>query len=425
MVPHIVLISAVYPPEPVVSARMSWDLAHRLAELGNKVTVVCPQPSRPASVAYRQYAGHAEPVVSQENGVEVVRLPSFCAPLSRLAPRLYESWSFGRHASRYLARQLRERPDVIYVNAWPLFAQAQVAIRARAMKVPMVLQIMDIYPESLLNRLPALPRLLLGTPLRMLDRLLACSAARLCVISESMRALYLNDRRLPAEMVVTIPTWQDEEIFESVALRSEVCKRYGVPNGCFTFLYLGNIGPVAGVELTIRAFHEAGISGAQLVIVGDGSEKVACVQLADTLAAKNVFFVADPEVGNVPLLQSMADVFLLPLKRGAGRSSIPSKLPAYLFSAKPVLATVDAECDTAAVIRDGNCGWVGPPEDQEWLAAMMKEVAALDEAELNALGSNGKAYALARLSKAEGVKRLADLVTSVLKPGQGGREVAA
>lgn len=414
MAPHIVIITAVYPPEPVVSARMSRDLAHCLAERGNSVTVVCPIPSRPSKAIHSEYAGVKTAVVSHEEGIKVIRLPSFSASLSRIVPRMYESWSFGRHACRYLFKLMPEQADVIYVNVWPLFAQALIARCANAMKVPMVLQVMDIYPESLLNRLPALMRFLTGRPLRMLDALIARKCASVCVISESMRKTYVNDRNVPAERVVTIPTWQDEKLFDFVIERSYAFKKYDVPEDRFTFLYLGNIGPVAGVDLLIRSFHAAELRDAQLVIVGDGSEKNFCVEEARRLDARNIYFLCDPDVNNVPLLQAMADVCLLPLKRNAGNSSIPSKLPAYLFSAKPVLATVDEDCDTAAVINECNCGWVSPPEDANMLASMMTGIAAMDRSELARLGSNGRSHALARFSKAQGVKRLADLVASAI-----------
>ena len=42
----ILIISAVFPPEPVVSAQISYDLAENLCKQ-NEVTVLCPKPTRP------------------------------------------------------------------------------------------------------------------------------------------------------------------------------------------------------------------------------------------------------------------------------------------------------------------------------------------------------------------------------------------
>ena len=43
---NILIISAVFPPEPVVSANLSRDLAEELSK-NNQVTVLCPKPTRP------------------------------------------------------------------------------------------------------------------------------------------------------------------------------------------------------------------------------------------------------------------------------------------------------------------------------------------------------------------------------------------
>lgn len=408
---HITIISAVYPPEPVVSASMSCDLAHFLADRDNKVTVICPQPSRPANADYRRYASLGEPVVVHEDGIEVVRLPSFTAAESRLLPRLYESWSFGRHVCQYLAKNT-QRPDVMYVNAWPLLAQAQIIRYAERNRIHVILQLMDVYPESLVAKLPFMLRGIVSLPLLKLDTWIAQQASSVVVISDNMRRTYIESRRIPADRVATIPTWQDDSLFERVPDRIDACHHYGIPKHLFTFLYLGNIGPVAGVDFLIRAFHEASIAKAQLVIVGDGSTKTDCIKLVGSLSVAHVHFVSDPDAANVPLLQSMADVCLLPMKSGTGMSSIPSKLPAYLFSAKPVLATVDPDSDTARLIHEAECGWVGTPEDLDWLADKMREVASMTNEALSALGEKGKAFGLAHYAKTQGVKRLADVVIS-------------
>ena len=93
-------------------------------------------------------------------------------------------------------------------------------------------------------------------------------------------------------------------------------------------------------------------------------------------------------------------------------SSIPSKLPAYLFSSKPVLATVDPDSDTARLIQEAKCGWIGAPEDLDWMVRKMKEVACMTNEELSIIGEKGKAFGIAHYSKKQAVQRLASIVSS-------------
>jgi glycosyltransferase involved in cell wall biosynthesis len=406
---RVAIINAVYPPEPVVSARLGQDLAHELVGRGCAVTVLCPQPSRPVDTEHSQYRNCSQPHVSRDGDIEVVRLPSFTAPQSRLMARSRESLSFGMQACRYLRRH-HLQPDVLYVNAWPLLSQGLLARYARRTRVPMVLHVQDIYPESLLTKLPRMVRGIVGAPLTRLDRWSARQAAVVVVISENMRRIYVEARGIPPEKVLAINNWQDEQSFANVPSRSEACAKYDVPHEPFTFVYLGNIGPIAGVDLLIQSFCKARLSTAQLLIIGGGSAKAAHEELALRLGTSNVRFISDPVGKNVSLLQSMAHVCLLPMKRGAGMSSIPSKLPAYMFSAKPVLASVDAESDTARAISEAQCGWIEEPEDVQGLAEKMRDVASFPAAELDRIGRRGHSYGLAHYSKAVGVRKLAHVV---------------
>lgn len=417
----MILANAVYPPEPVVSAQIARDLAASLTSAGAQVTVLCPFPTRPIGVEYSGYGKKTSAQVTREEGVEVVRLPSFAAPQSQLIPRLRESLSLGRHVCRYLDSHLADA-DVVYANVWPLLGQALIARHCASRGIPLVLHIQDIYPESLLGRLPGFLRRMLAPPLLALDRWTVRHATRVVVISQNMRQTYVDDRAVEPAKVVTVLNWVDEDRFAVLPPREKACVAYGVPEQNFTFLYLGNIGPVAGVEGLIKAFHAARIDEAQLVIAGDGSAKAACVELARRMKVSNVRFVSDPDVNNVPLIQSLGHVCLLPIRSGSGMTSIPSKLIAYLLSQKPILATVDAQSDTARCIREADCGWVGEPEDVTWLAGKMAEVATMSTATLHPIGQRGRAYGLRHFSKAEGMRKLGAIV---LEAAGGGPESGA
>lgn len=406
---RIAIVNAVYPPEPVASAHIGRDLARRLAGDGARVTVLCPFPTRPMGVEFPGYTGHRVARVDLEDGVEVVRLPSFTAPGPGLAGRLRENLSFGSQACRYLAREVPQA-DVIYANPWPLFSQAMIARHCARRGIPLVLHVQDVYPEALRSKLPVLVQGGAFLALTALDRWSLRRATRVVVISENMRRTCVDNRGLVPERVVTIPNWVDERLFASLPSRAEACARYGLPEEKFTFLYLGNIGPVAGVDLLIAAFRAARLPQAQLVIAGDGSAKAACVEMAKDLGVESARFISSPDVENVPLRQSLGHAFLLPLRKGAAMSSIPSKLASYLLSGRPILASVDDGSDTARCIREAKCGWVGEPEDVGWLARQMAEAAALPADTLARMGANGREYGLKHFSRAQGVEQLASVV---------------
>lgn len=142
----ILIISCVYPPEPVVSANLSKDIASKLSNK-NSVTVICPKPTRPHGFSF------ANEIEAKNH--KVVRLNSYTLSESKIIGRLRESYSFGKHCSLYIAEH-KDKIDVIYANTWPLFAQYFAIKVAKKYHIPITIHVQDVYPESLSNKLPIL-----------------------------------------------------------------------------------------------------------------------------------------------------------------------------------------------------------------------------------------------------------------------------
>ena len=406
------IVSANYPPETVVGGRMICDLAEGLVQRGHEVVVITPFPSRPLGTSYPGYEKRQVPLITKNGGLTVLRLPSHTQPQYSLLGRAWEGWSFGRSVARWLRKEGRDF-DVLHEDSWPLFTQHWVGKTADQLGIPLITTIMDVYPESLLEKIPKWAGLIVESPIRAWDKAIVNRAVKVVVLSQSMKELYVRTRGVPPHRLEVVYTWQDERLFLEPQERAQCAVKYQVPPGAFSFMYMGNIGPVAGVEHLIHSFHQAQIPGTQLIIAGSGSQKAACVELVQQLQAANVRFVSDPDIANVPKMQSLADVFLLPLKKGTAGSSIPSKLAAYMFSGKPILATVDRDSATAQAVIDAQGGWVGPAEDQAWLAGMMRQVAQMKAGELAEMGRKAHTYGLSCFSKKEGVNRLAEIVLGV------------
>ena len=67
-----------------------------------------------------------------------------------------------------------------------------------------------------------------------------------------------------------------------------------------------------------------------------------------------------------------SEVLLLSLKKGVAKTALPSKLTAYMLSAKPIIASVDEDSGTADIIKSNKCGWVVEAENEIKLIECMK-----------------------------------------------------
>lgn len=399
---NIVIVTALYPPEPVISSEVSYAVANYIASRGHQVTVLRPQPTRPMGIVFNQETPEQLNAAASTN-VRVIQLTSFTSPESGLLGRMKESYSFGKESSTYIKNNLAGC-DVVYANTWPLFGQYLLGATLKKLRIPFVLHIQDIYPESWFEKLPDWLVSLLAPPLIRVDRKIAGFAEKLVVVSKNMLAFYRDRRGVPVEKLMLVQNFHDESAFLENTFVEKVAN-----SRPFTFMFLGNIGPVAGVELLIKSFQEAQIPNSQLIIAGGGSAKTRCELLAKEW--KSIHFESVPaHKAAVPQTLSKADVLLLPAKKNAAMSSIPSKLISYLFSAKPILATLDLVSDTSRAILDSNCGWVGEPEDAEWLTKKMREVSKMDKTVLREMGQGGFAYGIQNFSKRKGSQLLGDTI---------------
>lgn len=387
----ILVLSGVFPPEPVVSASLSIAIARALSREYD-VTVLSPMPTRPNGSIY------SRPDFRDEHFTHIVT-DSYVCPASKFIGRMRESLSFGRCIASYI-REHHENISAIYANVWPIFSQYLAVKEAKRWGIPIVLHIQDIYPESMLGRLGIIG-CMIKWPLLELDRFILRNASTVLAISENMKSYLCDTRHIEDSKVLVVRNWQDDSLFPE-HLEQTV-------RGKFTFMFVGSISPAAGVMLLLKAFVKAAIPDSQLVIAGSGSDKAACEAYTRQHPEADIRFrpVTPTEVADV---QSGADVLLLPLKKGVGHTASPSKMPAYMFSAKPILACVDRGSDVELVVHASQCGWVCEPENESALSEMMIRVTGMPREQLNEIGRNARRYALDHFTAA---KNLNTIISSI------------
>lgn len=390
----VLILSPLFPPEPVVSANLSYDIASALSER-NMVTVLSSKPSRPFGFKFSSEA--------LSFNFKHVQIDSFICASSSIIGRFKENYSYGKLSYKHIAYN-HQNIDFIYANTWPLVGQYFAVKAARKYNIPVIIHVQDIYPESLSKKFPV-AAFLINCLLIPLDKYILSHSTKVIAISEKMKKHLMFTRKLPADKIEVVRNWQDEGAFTDYGQNNF--------NKLFTFMYLGNISPTAGVDLLIHAFQKTGLKNAQLIIAGSGSDRKYCMKIAGEYENANILFIdAPPHL--VPSIQSTANALILPLKKGIGLTASPSKLPAYMFSGKPIIACVDEDSDTAAVINEAKCGWVIQPENIEQLSALMVTIISEPREKMNKFGINGKNYAINNYSKKNNLRKLISIIIKTI-----------
>ena len=396
------MIAAVFPPEPVVSANLSKNIADELVKNGYNVTVLSPLPTRPHGFDFKNSCDNSN------HGFEHIVIRSITSSGSELIGRIKENISFGIATSRYVTKYHHEI-SAIYADTWPLFAQFFLVRVAARYKIPIILHVQDVYPDSFVYKLPKFFAGIVYHCLLPIDKYILKYSTRIIGISPQMIDYLSASRNINKNKFVLIRNWHNDEMFTNQFIKQKNNKKY------FRFIFVGSVSPTASVETLIHGFHIANIKDSELIIAGSGSAKDQCIALAKSLNNPNIHFV-NIQPNQVFDIQCDADVLLLPLKKGIAQTATPSKLTAYMFSKKPIIACVETNTDVANIIKEAKCGLVIPPEESNQLSDAMCLFANYKQSELDTMGDCALGYAKAHLSKNRNLLLLTNEIIKLLEP---------
>lgn len=398
---NILIISAVFPPEPVTSATLNYDLAVALSEKYH-VTVLTPKPSRPAGFDFTKIQPSGEKCFNH------IIMDSYVHAASSFTGRMKESRSFGKVTAQYIVEHHKEI-DFVYNDGWQLFGLFIVAKVCVRYNIPYIVPVQDIYPESILTKIPnicgshALVKMMFGW----MDKFYQEHAAKVRTITDGMANYLATTRKIEKENYIAVANWQNDEEFDDY-------KTSFRKNGKTIFMFVGNNNKQANVELMIKAYHEAKLENAEFRIMGGGNAKADCISLAKQLGHDDIIFDVVPN-GMVASVQKEADVMVLALIGGTGTQGVPSKLTAYMFSGKPIIASMDAEADAAHMIQEAKAGVVTTADDVKSFANSFRLLAAASTESLQKMGDNSRKFAEEKLSRKANLELVCNEINNILK----------
>ena len=409
---NVLIVSAIYPPEPVVSAQTSAQIATALRANGHAVRVVTNFPNRPAGKLFpgirRKFAQHE----STPDGIEIVRCFSTLSPESTIRSRMAENLSFGLTSGWQVLTG--SKPDVIYANTWPIVATSILYLVAWLRRIPVVLSVQDVYPEVLIVQQRTTENSLLARLMRRIDSVIARRSAHVVVISRRFAEIYRQQRGVASERLSLIPNWIDGNQIDVGVDGSAYRQKLGIGETDFLLVYGGNVGVAAGVEVVIEALRLLGDERAlRLAVAGAGSQLAKCQQLAAALPGNLVHFHTPWLSAETTEVLRAADLLVLPTQREQSLASVPSKLLSYMLAGRPVLTTAIPGSDLSELVFSVGCGWVVEPDRPDLLAVQIRQIMQLDRAELQRRGDNGRSYVLEHLTKAVCLPEAIDLIENI------------
>ena len=345
----------------------------------------------------RAGADQREPIVQDVEGVRFIWL--WAAPYEKNDWRRARNWvTFARSLLSWKVE--RGTIDVVIGSSPHLFAALAGERLARRLGVPFVLEVRDLWPESIIaaggRKGPAY------AVFAAMARYLYRRADRIvCLARGSMR--HLEAMGIDGAKLVYVPNGVDTDAF-TPSVRTE--------RDTFTLVYAGAHGPANGLDVVLDAAallrQDADI---RFVLVGDGPSKPALQEQARAAGLDNVTFLDPVAKERIPLLFAQADAGLMVLREtplfAFGVS--PNKLFDYFGAALPVVCNVPGE--VAGMMRDSGGGEQAGSGSAADLAAAVKRLRDRTVDERKRMGARAREW----VTREHGRRVLAERLDGMLR----------
>jgi glycosyltransferase involved in cell wall biosynthesis len=364
-------------------------LARLWAAAAHEVHVLTGFPHHPTGRIHPDYRQAFRRGLLRENfhGVTVHRTWIYPAPNRGKLRRSLNYGSFMASAALVGALRL-SRPDVVVATSPQLLCAAAGALLSLQFRAPLVMEVRDLWPESLVAVGASEKASPLVRGLEAVARGLYARAAHIVTVTEAQRKAIVGGG-IAAEKVSVIPNGVDSEFLDAGAVVNGSLRSNG--DGPFVVTYIGTLDMAHRLETLLDAaaeFH--GDPAVRFRIVGEGARREALERYAKEKRLDNVEFVGERPRGEVPrwIAESGACAVLL-RKNEVFRTVVPSKMLEIMAVGRPLLLGVDGEA--RRLLERAQAGIAIEPENVTQLVTAIRDLQNDPQRCLD-LGRNGREF---------------------------------
>jgi len=413
---HICFLSNYFPPEVNAPATRLYEHGRQWVADGHRVDVLTSIPNFPEGEVYEGYENTL--TTEERDGMHVTRVPMYVSPNEGIVGRVLSYVSFMVSACFYARRC--ETPDVLVATSPQFFAAIAGFLIARWKNVPFVLEIRDLWPESVVA-VGAMDRNPIIRFFEWVERALYRHSDRIVVVTQAFKTEIAEKGIDPGKIDVIkngvkTDQWQvcpDEKRVQTLARKHDL-------EGKFVASYIGTIGMAHRADILLEAAQRCEDPDIVFMVVGTGAERKKLEARQAELQLENFRLVDKVPKDTVPYLLHLSDVSVVHLcDDPLFETVIPSKMFEAMAARTPIVLGVRGE--SRAIVEEAEAGIPIPPEDPEALVTAVRRLK--ENADLHAhLGENAYGYVQAQYDRAALARDYAAILEEVRR--EGAREPA-
>ena len=405
------------------AARVS-ELSRHWAAAGHDVTVLTGFPNHPDGVLRPEYRKHFRQLVYRERVDNINLMRSWLLPFPnrKAYERMLNYSSFCVSAG--ITGSFLPRPDVVIATSPQLLVGLSGWWIAKIKRAPFVLEVRDLWPESLAAVGAASANSASYRVLHKLAGFLYREAAHIVAVTPAFRDHLILRWRVPAEKISIVQNGVETKLFSPRAQCAEIRQELAAEDK-FVVSYIGTMGMAHGLETVLEAAERMRIECPEVVfmLVGEGADRERIQQIAAEKKLTNIRFVSQQPREKIPSYISASDVCLVLLKKSeVFNTVIPTKMLEFMSCGKPVLLGVKGQ---AQKILEGCGGGVCiEPEDMTELRRAI-EVLRTNHYLRESLGKNGREYIVQNLSRERTATDYLDVLRAITEGVSNAERAAA
>jgi colanic acid biosynthesis glycosyl transferase WcaI len=393
---HILFLTHYFVPENNAPAARVHGMAREWARLGHQVTVLTCAPNVPAGVVYQGYRNR----FYQEEWIDGIRTARVWTYLAANRGRARRGLNYLSYlgAAGAAGPLIRPRADVVIATSPQFFAGWAGWPVARAHGAPFVLEIRDIWPDSI-TAVGALREGRIISALERLEKALYDGADHIVAVGEGYRQNMLR-KGVPPDKVSVVTNGVDADLFTPRPPDAELRARLGFAPETFVVTFAGTIGMASGLEVALGAaarLKAQGRADVAFLLVGDGAVREELERRARAEGLDNVVFTGLVPRPDLPRYLASSDACLVHFRKQELFSTIlPSKFFEDAAMEKPILLGFEGEA--RAMLDEAGCGVAFEPSNDAALAEAAVGLAD-DRAACARMGEAGRRYVLAHFDR--------------------------
>lgn len=290
-----------------------------------------------------------------------------------------------------------EKPDVIYTSSPDLLTAVFAVIMAKAWKIKKVVEIRDLWPESIVEYNNISKKNIVIKLLYKIEKWVYKNADEL-IFTSAGGAEYIKEKgwekKVSLNKLHHVNNGVDLAEFDYNQDNYRIVDEDLENNQIFKVVYTGSIRKVNNLDKLLQCAQilKEKESNIKFLIWGDGNERVELEKKCKELRLDNIVFKGKVEKKYIPYVLSKADVNLMhwrftPLMR-FGMSA--NKQFDYLAAGKPILSDINSAYN---LVSEYGCGIVVKNDSVEMICNGLTELENCTREVLDAYGRNAREVA--------------------------------